>query len=319
MKRRAFLAFAASSPVLAARAKDAVRIVGYLSNGAASRVLAEPLARFGYTEGRNIRFEVRVTSREEETLSRTAADLVAARPEVIVAFGIRNIRALAKHTRTIPIVCGETADPVGLGIARSLARPGGNITGLSAGVPEVAPILVGLMRAVRPGLRRITLFVEADPAGANVERWEAILQALNVEAKRVGLAWEIRPVDPPAGFELALAELSPGSDILYTVGIPEGLTAPEVAALTRRRKIGLVSASTSLVRAGGLMHYSLDHADRMGRIAALVHKLLRGANPAETPFELPDRTTFLVNRGTARAIGVELPAHVLARATEIID
>jgi putative ABC transport system substrate-binding protein len=275
------------------------------------------LARFGYTEGRNIRFEVRMGSADDETRSKAAAELVAARSEVLVAFGIRNIRALAARTNRIPIVCGETADPVGLGIARSLARPGGNITGLSAGIPEVAPILVGLMQAVRPALRRIVAL--AGDAQRERDGWSAILQAAIGEAKRAGLAWEFRPGGPLVALERTLSDLSPDSDIVYTVGVPEGLTATEVAAAARRRRIALVSASTRLVRAGGLMHYSIDHVDRMGRIAALVDKLLRGANPAETPFELPDRTTFIVNRAAARAIGLELPTPVLARATEIID
>ena len=318
--RRAALALLGSA-ALAPRAwaRDAVRVVGYLSNGAGKEVLAEPLARFGYVEGRNIRFEVRMTSRDEAELGRRAAELVATRPEVMVAFGIRNIRALARHTSTIPIVCGETADPVGLGIARSLARPGGNITGLSAGIPEVAPILVGLMRAVRPALRRIVTPVGEDPAGRAREGWGSILQAAIEEAKRVGLAWEIRPVDTPAAFELALSGLSRDSDILYTINPPAGLDGRQVAAAARRRQLALVSASATWVRAGGLMHYSIDHGNRMERIASLVDTLLRGAKAAETPFQLPDRTTFLVNRATARAIGVELPAHVLARATEIID
>jgi putative tryptophan/tyrosine transport system substrate-binding protein len=313
----AILGSAALAPC--AWAKDAVRVVGYLSNGAGADVLAKPLARFGYAEGRNIRFEVRMTSRDEAELDRSAAELVAARPEVMVSFGIRNIRALARHTSTIPIVCGETADPVGLGIARSLARPGGNITGLSAGIPEVAPILVGLMRAVRPALRRIITLVGEDTSGRAGDHWGRIIQAAIGEAKRVGLAWEIRSLATPEGLERALSGLSPDSDILYTIAPPQGVKDIQVATLTRRRRLAIVSAGTGLVRAGGLMSYSIDHADPMGRVAALVHKLLRGAKPADTPFELPDRTTFLVNRATARAIGVELPPHVLVRATEIID
>lgn len=318
-RRRFLCALGASAILPSAFAQGRVRTVGYLSNGADSKVLAQPLARFGYVEGRNIRFEVRMSSRDEGRLNAIAIELVAARPEVIVAFGIRNIHALARHTLNIPIVCGETADPVGLGIARTLARPGRNITGLSAGIPEVAPILVGLMRAVRPALRRIVTVVGEDPAGRASEGWGGILQAAIGEAKRVGLAWDIMPVGTPAAFERALSGLSRDSDILYIINLPAGLEGPQVATAARDRKLALMSAGGELVRAGGLMQYSIEHADPFGRVAALVDKLLRGANPAETPFELPDRTTFLVNRATARAIGVELPPHVLARATEIID
>jgi putative ABC transport system substrate-binding protein len=319
MNRRSTLLALAAALAPRAWANNAVRLVGYLSNGAGSKVLAEPLAKFGYVEGRNIRFEVRMSTRDEKALARIAGELVAARPEVVVAFGIRNIRALARHTATIPIVCGETADPVGLGIARSLARPGANITGLSAGIPEVATILVGLMRTVRPALRRVVTFVGGDSGESLVDLWGAIIQTAIAEAKRAGLDWEIRPQPPAAGLERALGDIQPESGMLYSLGPPEGVPDEQFASLARRRRIAVMSAGSALVRAGGLMHYSINHADRMGRIAALVDRLLRGAKAAETPFELPDRTTFILNRATARAIGLELPAHVLARATEIID
>jgi ABC-type uncharacterized transport system substrate-binding protein len=182
----------------------------------------------------------------------------------------------------------------------------------------MAPILVGLMRAVRPELRRVVAIV----AGAGQvprEGWSRVLGALGEESARIGLKWEVLPVPSLPAFEKAIAGMDARMSALYLMGIPEdGDPARFVEALTRR-KLASLTASAGPARMGALMHYSVNHADPMARVAALIDKLLRGANPAETPFELPDRTTFIVNRATAKAIGLDLPAEILARATEIID
>lgn len=315
--RRGFLCtLVAASLAPAAHARDPVSRVGYLSNGANTAALARKLAAHGYVEGRNLRFELRVAT-DPQQVDALAAELVAARPHVLVAWGITNVRALARHTRTIPIVCGETADPVGLGLAKTLARPGGNITGLSAGIPEVAPILVGLMRTVRPGLRRIAVIVREDGRDAR-QGWGAVLGAMKAAAVEAGIEWGVEPVGSLDAIERLFDRLDPAGTMLYVLGVPRSMERAEAVQLAMRRRMACTSASADLARAGALMHYSIDHADPLARVAALVDKLLRGADPAETPFELPDRTTFIVNRATARAIGVTLPPEVLARATEVL-
>lgn len=315
--RRDFLcALAAASIAPAAHARDPVSRVGYLSNGADTAALARKLAAHGYVEGKNLRFELRVVDawRQEDAL---AAELVAARPHALVTWGITNVRALARHTRTIPIVCGETADPVGLGLAKSLARPGGNITGLSAGIPEVAPILVGLMRSVRPGLRRIAVIVNDDGRDAR-QGWGAVLAAMKAAAAEAGIEWGVEPVESLDALERLVDRLDPASTMLYLLRVPRSMERAGAVQLALRRRMACTSASADLVRAGAIMHYSIDHSDPLARVAALIDKVLRGADPAGTPFELPDRTTFIVNRATARAIGVTLPPEIIVRATEIL-
>ena len=317
MKRRAALALlasAAAGPL--AHAQSRIKILGYLSNGADPAWLVKLLAARGHFEGRNFRLEVRTRSpgRDVESL---AAELVGMRPDVLLAYGAGNVGALARLTKTIPIVCGGTADPVSIGYAQTIRRPGGNITGLSYGVPEFAQVTIGLMRAVRPGLRHIVATVRRG-RGDEQEGWQPINRSMEHAARAEGIAWELQPVATLAEIERALDALRPATGMPHFIQTPADLPATEAVGAANRRRLASAGSARSFVEAGALMSYTLDHADTRGRVAALVDQMLRGANPAETPFELPDRTNFIVNRATARAIGIELSPELLARATEVI-
>jgi putative ABC transport system substrate-binding protein len=292
--------------------------VGYLSNGAHVSMFARPLAEHGFVEGRNLRFEMRVApAGKGPSLEGLAAELVALRPDVLVAFGASNVEALARATRTVPIVCGGTADPVGLGYAQSLRRPGGNITGLSYGVPEMAGILVGMVQAVKPGLRRIVAIVGG---GEGAEQaWRRIVGSFERAVAAAGLRLDLDPVETLAGLEAGLERLDPRRDVAYFLNAPEDTLFGAAASACIRRRLASFTSIAALARAGVLLHYSIDHAEPIRKVAAIVARLLRGASAAQTPFELPDRTSFIVNRATARAIGIELPPEILARATEIVD
>jgi hypothetical protein len=150
------------------------------------------LAARGYTPGRDLRVVVEIASHPDHRLEEKARALLAVRPDVLVAWGAGNINVLSSITRTVPIVCGGTADPVGIGYAKSIRRPGGNITGLSLGVPEMAPIIVGLMQAVRPHLKRIAAVV----AGTSVapEGWPIIIGSLEAAARMQSIDWQFTPV-----------------------------------------------------------------------------------------------------------------------------
>lgn len=309
------LALAAAPRALAQRAR--VRTVGYLSNGADPAWLVKLLAASGHVEGRNLRLEVRTAPPETRDTEKVAAQLVEMRPDVLLAFGARNVSVLARLTKAIPIVCGGTADPVGIGFAETVRRPGGNITGLSYGIPEIAQILVGLMRTVKPRLQRILALTERKEADGQ-QGWGNVLRSLEGRARGAGIAWELVRVGSAAETERALAPLEPATALVYYIDVTGVLANARAAELANGRRLASMAANTALGRAGVLMHYSIDHADPQRRVAAIVDQVLRGANPAEIPFELPDRTTFIVNRATAKAIGVELPPEVLARATEIV-
>jgi putative ABC transport system substrate-binding protein len=317
VKRRAVLALiasAAASPLAHAQAR--MKTLGYLSNGADAAWLLKLLAERGHVEGRNLRVEVR-TKQGPGVVDDLAAELVAKRPDVLLAFGASNVAALARLTKTIPIVCGGTADPVSLGFAKTVRHPGGNITGLSYGVPEFAQVTIGLMRTVRPELRNIVSIVRKERGGEQ-EGWQPVTGSIGEAARGAGIGWELQAVDSLAGLEHALGALQPATGMPHFIQTPADLPVTAAVAAANRRRLASAGSARLFVEAGALMHYSLTHADPRGRVAALVDQMLRGANPAQTPFELPDRTNFVVNRATARAIGIELSPELLARATEVI-
>jgi putative tryptophan/tyrosine transport system substrate-binding protein len=292
-------------------------VVGYLSRGAGKEALAGSLAERGYVEGRNLRIELRQTSADPEELEARSRELIRAQPDVLVAWGAKNINALARQTRTIPIVCGGTADPVGMGYAETLRRPGGNITGLSLGLPEMAELVVGLMASLRPGLRRIATYVIG--GARDVDGWTPVLRPIEGAARRAGLSWEIVPFASMEDFERALGILDPASSLAYLAGTPSSLEARQIAAILIRRRLMSATSSPQAAREGLLMHYSVGHTDERRRVAAIVDAVLRGADPAGIPFQLPDRTIFVLNRRTARAIGLDLSPALLTRATEIVE
>jgi putative ABC transport system substrate-binding protein len=298
-------------------AQPKMRTLGYLSNGAGPEGLAKVLAAHGYVAGRNLRIEMRMTSNNDEELEANIRSLLQARPDVIVSWGGGNVTHLARATRSIPIVCGGTADPIGIGFAKTLRRPGGNITGLSYGVPEMSQILVGLMREVRPGLKRIANFVEGSKPESRAA-WAMINRSIEEAARKEGLEWQQAAIATRQEFDRAVAPLDPRTSIAFVVNLPQPVTFADAAAEFIRRRMASACTDGPFVRQGAMMFYTLEHADHMARVAAIIDTLLRGADPAETPFQLPDRTTFIVNRRTARAIGLELPASVIARATEIV-
>lgn len=322
MRRReslGVLAALAAATAMPAHSQGRTRTVGYLSNGAEVSWLSRLLGELGYVEGRNLRIEFRVSSPDRLRVEEIAAQLVATRPEVLVSFGALNVSSLAAATKTIPIVCGGTADPVGVGYAKSLRRPGGNITGLSYGVPEFAEIVIGLVRAVKPGANRLAAIIARGAREDVIAGWSRVMRAQVEAAQAAGIAWDFTPVAELKELEAALDRLDARTSVVYFVSLPEAIGDRGAAsAAANRRRVATLSGGAPEARAGALMHYAIDHADPQRRVARIVDRLLRGANVAEMPFELPDRTTFIVNRATAKAVGVDLPAEVLARATEII-
>lgn len=320
--RRRFVAGAGALVLVPAGARadnageSGVKTLGYLSRGRDSTFLAKLLAERGHVEGRNLRIATRVGGGGRETEA-AARELVLARPNVLVAWGASNVKALASQTATIPIVCGGTADPVGLGFAKTLRHPGGNITGLSYGVPEMSRIMVGLIQIALPGMKRLAVFV-ASAEGA-VEGWTSVIRSLEEAAREQALAWEIVTFASLADFEHKLSSMDPRTSVAFIQGMPRSVTPADVAAALIRRRLVSFVTTAAYVRVGMLMHYSLTHMDEPRRVVAIVDAMLRGANPASYPFQLPDHTNCVLNRATARAIGIELPPQLLARATEIVE
>ena len=314
--RRAFLAgLAALLPTgTAMGAREPVRVVGYLSGGGPGERLARPLREFGFIEGRNLRIETRVFNEADAArLAGVAAEMVALHPDALVAFGPRAV-ALAGATRSIPIVCAGVPDPEGAGLARSLRRPGGNVTGLADFHPDAASITLGLLKRLRPGLRRVG---EVHTVGmASEAGMRPFAQAAQVE----GLEWMTVPLSSESQVQSALSPLAGQAALLGVIdrrGVGQRI-------FEAARSLGIMLLSfpewkDDPVMRGSLMSYRMQHGDGWQRIAAIVAKILRGAEPAGIPFELPDRTAFIWNRRIARDIGVELPHDLALRVTEFVD
>jgi len=321
MRRRdAIAALLAAGMMPAARAAaEPVKRVGYLSGGSnSSGEIGQGLAKLGWTEGRNVRFEVRPAppGAPPAVLATAVADLVGAKVDVLVAFTDR-VDALAAATRAIPIVAGMHPDPVGMGLAQSLRAPGGNVTGLSAGARESASAWVGILRTMRPRLNRIAIV-----HGARGEaRMRMVTKGWVDVAAPIGIAFSYAPCATLADVERAFDALGDparaAAFLLFggmtLVALPIEIQK-DVHELALRRRLATVGEA----REGALMSYDASHSDPMGRVVSIIDKILRGGKVAEIPIELPDRTEFVVNRATARAIGAELAPEILLRATEVV-
>ena len=309
--RRAFLAGLSASllaPSLPALGAAGVKTVGYLSGGQGPEWLAKVLALRGYVEGKNLRIETRIPPDwEAESLAKAARELVAMRPDALYAIMANRVGALAGATRTIPIVTGGVPDPIGGGFAKSLRHPGGNVTGLSFGLSETAEIVIAMLKSMRPGLARVGgLFAKGMPA-AHMGTWW-------MEAcRKAGLAWTATAVGNAEEAERMLAPLAGQAAVVAPQ--KERALSPQILSIATRLRIATLGG----VQDGALMSYGLDFENHDERIASFLDRVLRGANPAEIPFELPDRPTFEWNRATAKAIGIRIPNDVLLRVTAFVD
>lgn len=275
----------------------------------------KPLAALGYVEGKNLRYETRVVDiRDPEGLDRDAMQLVRAHPDVLLAWQSDRVSALARATATIPIVAGLTADPIAQGLAVSLRRPGKNVTGLMVGLVQTSEMFVALLKAVRPRLRRVAFLRRSVDRGGGAV-WEVSIRSLRTACEAAGVSFTMATVMSAADAEAAFAALGDPVTAGAIAGPQLGVDARELAAIAIRRRIALIGSPED----GGLMSYELNFADEMRRVASIVDKILRGADPGGIPFESPDRPVFVINRSTARALGVTIPQELLLRATDIID
>jgi putative ABC transport system substrate-binding protein len=308
--RRAFLrmlAAGAAAPAGAGLASGRPKVLGYLSGGQGPEWLSKLLAERGYVEGRNLRIETRIPADwEAATLRKAAEELVALRPDALYAILAIRVEALAAATRTIPIVAG-VPDPVGAGFAKSLRRPGANVTGLSFGLPETADIVVGIFKALRPGLKRVGgIFAKGTPPAHRGTWWIASSRKSGVEfvAMVPGSESELR--EGLATLAGQAAFVAPTRD-------------PDFGRRTIELATGLGIMTAGPLEHGAFMSYALEHEDGERRIAAILDRVLRGESPADIPFELPSRQDFVLNRRVARRIGVEIPPDILLRVDRFVD
>ncbi len=279
--------------------------------------LRQGLADLGLVEGRNIVIEYRVAEGDFNRLPVLAAELVRQNVAVIVAGPAPAAVAARQATRTIPIVMVNVADPIGLGLIESLASPGGNVTGLAFTVGTGAfGKGLELFKDAVPGLRRLAVLGNPGNPGHPL-----LLGQLQVTARDLGLALLPVEVTAPAAFEGAFRVMTEARvEGLYV--IPDVLLvteAPRLTALAARHRLPTLHQFREEVEAGGLMSYGHSNTAPWRRAALFVDRILRGATPAELPVEQPTEFELIVNLGTARALGIEVPPSLMARADEVID
>jgi putative ABC transport system substrate-binding protein len=270
------------------------------------------LAALGYVEGQNVILETR-HGQGEAGLREAAADLVRLPVDVIVTSGNVATRAAKAATSTIPIIFTNSGAPVGMGLVASLARPGGNITGLANLNPELSGKRLELLAQVVPGLRRVAFLWDPLSPASNVQDMEAAAQALGLRLQLL----EVRDIaDYEAAFAAAGAEQA---DALITAGGFNVRNSARVISLAARTRLPAMYISSLAVRAGGLMAYGANMLDLRRRAAAYVDKILKGTPPADLPVEQPIHFDLAINLWTAQALGLTIPDRVLLQATEIIQ
>ncbi len=277
--------------------------------------LIRGLAQRGYAFDRNLAFEHGAAEGHKERLPQLLAGLVASNVDVIVTLGYPAALA-AKQGTAVPVVAFAAGDPVGTGLVNSLARPGGNLTGISDVSAEVSPKRLELLKEFAPSLRRVAMLWNADDLGMTLryKASEAAAQALGVTVQALG-------VREPADFGQAFGAMNrdmPDAILMVSDSLTT-LNRKLVFEFAAAHRLPAIYEFDSLVRDGGLMSYGPDVNESFDRVAALVDRILKGAKPAELPFEQPTIFHFALNLKTAKSIGFEAPASLLARADEVIE
>ena len=328
MRRREFITLiggAGAAWPLAARAQQSpVPVIGVVNAGSfepsASRIAAfrKGLSETGYVEGQNVAVEYHWLSGQYDRLPMLMADLVRRRVAVIATPGSAPAAIAAKTaTTTIPIVFGVGEDPVKLGLVTSLARPGGNATGINIFIWEVTAKRLGLLRELAPGVSRVAVLINP----SNVPSAEATLRDLPEAARAIGLQIQILNAGTSREIEAAFATLMrERTDALYVA--PDSFFISrrvQLATLAARYGIPAAYSTREEVEAGGLMSYGTNVPDTWRQVGVYAGQVLKGAKPADLPVVQATKFEFVINLVTARALGLEVPPTLLARADEVIE
>jgi len=329
MNRREFIMLlggAAAAWPLAARAQQGGRMrrVGVLQNLASddpaeqARLMAfgQGLQELGWTIGRNVRIENRWSAGDPERIRRNTEEMVALAPDVILASGNAGVAPLLQATRTVPVVFVIVPDPVGAGFVDSLARPGGNATGFIAYEYGLSGKWLEVLKEIAPGVTRAAVI--RDPALASGPGQFAAIQSI---APSLGV--EVSPVNVRDAGEIERAITafahSPNGGLIVTGSALVGIHRHLIIALAARHKLPAVYVERTYVAAGGLISYGSDFLDQYRRAASYVDRILKGEKPADLPVQQPTKYELVINLKTAKALGLDIPPTLLARADEVIE
>jgi putative tryptophan/tyrosine transport system substrate-binding protein len=321
MKRRDFIAFlggaAAAWPLIARSQQPNMRTIGVLVRAAPGwqrfwQLFPEALRELGYVEKQNVRFESRSDDGQMSRLPQLAAELARSKVDVIVPWFTPAAVAAKQATREIPIVCALCGDMVGTGLVESLARPGGNVTGISGLNPELAAKTVELVRELLPSAHRIAVLANAPDPFSN-----QFLKQILSAGEANGTA--IDPIMIHTAEELDAAFTTMKTSRADAVIVQPSLPTKRVAKLALSNQMPAACTFRDFAYDGGLMAYYAAETEMYRNAAVFVDKILKGAKPAELPVQQPTRFELAINRSTARALGLQVPDKLLAVADEVIE
>ena len=328
MRRRKFLSLvgsAAAWPMVAqAQPQERLRRIGLLMtstendplNQARIALFLAGLKERGWTENQNFKLELKYAGSNLDDLPMLAADLVRSRVDLIVTGGTEPIQVASKATTIIPIVMTTIGDPVAAGVVESLARPGGNVTGLSLQATELSAKRVEQLKEVLPAVTRVAVLW--NPNNASL-----ILKLKEIEAAAKSLKIEVRslPIREADDIEKMLqpAELDRAETIMTTEDAIQVVHRVRIVGLARQRGIPVASEFSIMARAGSLMSYGPSLLDQWARATYYADKILKGAKPADLPVQQPTRFEFLINLRSAKALSIDVPPMMLARPDEVIE
>jgi putative tryptophan/tyrosine transport system substrate-binding protein len=329
MRRRKFITLlggAAAAWPLAARAQQGERVrrmgvlMGMTADDPESQVrlaaFAQGLQQLGWTVGQNIQIDYRWGGGNAEMMRKNATELIALAPDIILAHSSSAVTPLLQATRTIPIVFTTVADPVGAGYVDSLARPGGNVTGFSNFEYTIGGKWLELLKEIAPRVTRVAVLREsAIAAGPG--------QFGVIQAAAPAMGVEVFPVDVRNADEIERAitafAQSSNSGLIVSASPGAALHRDLIITLAARHKLPAVYPFRYVVAAGGLLSYGPDFADQFRRAASYIDRILKGEKPADLPVQAPTKYELVINLKTAKALGLEVPPLLLARADEVIE
>ncbi len=313
------IVFVAAEAALAAQ-KNPVRI-GVLALTAAacqSKDFIEGMKELGYQEEKDFKIECRDAGGKLDALDKAAVELVKTSPALILAFGQINTYAIHKATRAIPVVMVASGDPVFFGFAKSLAKPGGNMTGLTYYAPELSAKRIELLKTVLPGLKRVAVL--GNPA-ASPELYKVYERDVQSAAKKLGL--HVVTYDANNSHEIETAFEQMAKDRMQAVyALPNYLfaqNAQTIADLSRINGLPSIHFMMGYAPLGGLLSYGPDYDLLHRRTAAYVDKILHGAKPGDLPVNQPERLELILNMGVAKELGLSIPENLLLRADRIVE
>jgi ABC-type uncharacterized transport system substrate-binding protein len=309
--------FALCVPVEAQQAK--IHRIGYLSGRGSSPPpeFVQALRKLDYVEGKNIVIEHRSADSKRERVPDLAAELVRLKVDIIVAEGTGSTSAAKKATSTIPIVMAESTDPVGTGLVASLARPGGNITGLTSLGGELGGKLLELLKEIVPRLSRVV--IPGPPLGSPAE--DFFIKEVEISARALKIRLIRVPVNRPEEYENVFRVASKERAQALLVRIPpyaHSTHRKQFVELAAKNRMPAIYGASSYVDEGGLLSYGADRNLMFQRVAIYVDKILKGTKPADLPVEAPKDFDLVINLKAAKQIGLTIPPNVLARADRVI-